>query len=122
MNTLADIFAPLVWPLCFLLVALVLLWQIREQLSPVINGVVGGLAKNAQSNALTYGLAIGYGLSAALQALAEQATALQWVYVAAAAKVMNPFIVAMLAFAAKNNLGDKQPTPTAPPFPPKPSP
>lgn len=120
MDILLDL-APFAWPLVVVLLLLVILRKIESTVNPVIVGVVNGLAKQANSNALAYGLAIGYGLSASLQALAEQATILHWLIVAAMAKVLNPFIVAMLAFAAKNTIGDAPPKPTGtttPPFPP----
>lgn len=110
-DTLLDI-APLAWPLVVLLLLLVILRKIESTVNPIVVKVVSGLANQAGSNALTYGLMIGYGLSASLSALADQATILHWYVVAALAKVVNPCIVAMLAFAAKNSLGDApKPTP-----------
>ncbi len=100
--------APFAWPLVVALVLLYLLRKVSNEVQPIVVSVVSGLAKQANTNALAYGLAIGYGLSASLQALAEQATVLQWPLIAAFAKVANPFIVAMLAFAANGF------TPTAP--------
>lgn len=113
METLVDV-APFAWPLVVALVLLYLLNKVSHQVQPIIVGVVSGLAKQANSNALAYGLAIGYGLSASLQALAEQATLLHWPIIAAIAKIANPFIVAMLAFAANGF------TPTAPKPPSQP--
>lgn len=107
---------PFAWPLVVASVLLYLLHRVSNEVKPIVVGVVNGLAKQASSNALAYGLAIGYGLSASLQALAEQATMLDWPIIAAFAKIANPFIVAMLAFAANGF------TPTAPkpaPAPPQ---
>ncbi len=109
----------IVWPLVVALVVLFMLRRADAVVQPIVVNVVNGIAKQAGSNALTYGLAIGYGLSASLQSLSEQATLLHWPVVAAAAKVINPCIVAMLAFAAKSDLGNPPPkTTTTPPFTP----
>lgn len=99
--------APFAWPLVVALVLLYLLRRVSDRVDPIVINVVNGIAIQAQSNALTYGLAIGYGLSASLQSLSEQATLLHWPVIAAAAKVVNPCIVAMLAFAAKSDLAGK---------------
>ena len=101
--------APFAAPLFVALILLFILRRADAVVQPIVVNVVTGIAKQAQSNALAYGLAIGYGLSASLQALAEQATILHWLVIAAFAKVANPFIVAMLAYAAKSNIGEKQP-------------
>jgi len=118
----SDVF-PFVWPLIVLLILLIIIRKIESTINPIVVNVVNGLANQAGSNALTYGLMIGYGLSASLQSLAEQATILHWVTLAAMAKVINPCIVAMLAFAAKNDLGIARKLPpankageTTPPF------
>ena len=114
MDNLIDI-APFAWPAVVALVLLYLLRRVSARVDPIVINVVNGIASQAQSNALTYGLMIGYGLSASLQSLAEQATLLHWLVVAAIAKVINPCIVAMLAFAAKSDLTGKA-------VPPKPEP
>ena len=101
--------APFAWPLVVALVLLYLLRRVSNEVQPIVVSVVSGLATQAKSNALGYGLAIGYGFSAALQSLAEQATILHWVVIAAMAKVLNPLIVAMLAYAAKSDI--KSPSP-----------
>jgi hypothetical protein len=77
---------------------------------PVIAKMIAGLATKADSNAMAFGLALGYGLSASLSALADQATALGWLIIAAMAKVVSPFIVGVLAFTARKDRSDK-PTP-----------
>lgn len=123
MDTLADI-APFAWPLLVLLLLLVILRKIESTINPIVVSVVNGLANQASGNALTYGLMIGYGLSASLSSLADQATILGWPVVAAMAKVVGPFVTAMLAFAAKNSIGNGVQIPaaktgtTTAPFPP----
>lgn len=106
MNNLSfEDIAPFIYWLSAVLFLLICLWRIESTVKPIVVNVVNGLAVNAGSNAMTYGLMIGYGLSASLSSLADQATILHWVIVAALAKVVGPFVTAMLAFAAKNNIG-----------------
>lgn len=123
---------PYVWPLTILLVALLVLRQVREEMKPVFNSIIGGLSKNAQSNATQYAIAIGFGLSASMSAFYDvfndltsaNLTALSWhQYAALWTKVLNPFIVAVLAYATQSNFTTKKPngTPpggTNPPIPP----
>lgn len=70
-----NIFAAdsLVWPLCFLLLALLVLRQIRDDVHPIFIGVVKGLTVSAQSNALYFGMMIICGLNAGFPALAAVA-------------------------------------------------
>lgn len=121
-DLIFDVISPLATPLAIVLLGLLFLRRADAVVQPIVVNVVNGLAKQAGSNALTYGLAIGYGLSASLQALADQATILHWLVIAAAAKVCGPFVTAMLAFAAKNSLSEPgKPIPagtTTAPFPP----
>lgn len=114
MDTLIDIaadIAPFTWPLVVMVGLLFILRKVETTVNPIVESVVRGVASSATGNALTYGLAIGYGLSASLQSLSEQATLLHWPIIAALAKVVNPCIVAMLAFAAKSDLTGKAPKP-----------
>jgi hypothetical protein len=87
---------------------------------PIVVRMVNGLADRADGNAMAFGLAMGYGLSASLSALAEQATALNWLILAALAKVINPFIVGVLAFTARSSRPASNDPPPAPPAPPHP--
>jgi hypothetical protein len=84
--------------------------------------MVNGLADRADGNAMAFGLAMGYGLSASLSALAEQATALNWLILAALAKVINPFIVGVLAFTARGAGSQPQGPHQGPPRGPTPPP
>lgn len=115
MNPLSP--PPVFYGLLALLAVLVIFHQLRERLNPIIAAVVSGLAKNAQTNATAYAIAFGFGLSASLSAFvdvfkdlsAAQATALSYhQYAALWAKVANPFIVAILAYATQSKF--KQPT------------
>lgn len=117
---------PYVWPLTILLVALLVLRQVREEMKPIFSSIVGGLSKNAQSNATQYAIAIGFGLSASMSAFYDvfndltstNLAAMSWhQYAALWTKVLNPFIVAVLAYATQSNF-KKPSNGTAPPFPP----
>lgn len=106
--------APIGVPLTVILAILLIVRKADAVVQPIVINVVNGIARQAQSNALGYGLAIGYGFSASLQALAEQATIMQWPLLAAFAKVANPFIVALLAYAAKSEINKAPEAPKTP--------
>lgn len=106
MNIVTETLASAVWPLAFILVSLVVLHNLRETLSPVITALMAGLAKQAQTNAGAWAIAIGFGLSASLAAFYDVFSQLDyvtqkgmsgWQLAALFAKVLNPFVVAMLA-------------------------
>lgn len=117
MTTLTDILAPLVWPLCFLLVALLVLRHIKHSLEPIVTGMTGTLKVQATKYAMAWALAMMYASAASLQALGEVATSLGWIYVAAFAKVTQPAVVAVIAFVNKAPEAIAQPGTTKPPFP-----
>jgi hypothetical protein len=122
-----DIFAAnsLVWPLCFLLVALIVLKQLREDVRPIFVNVVAGVAKNAQGNALFYAMAMMIGTLSSLQALADVAREFHWVYVEAIAKILQPGLAAVVGLMMRTpgniavSTGNPPPTSstTTPPFP-----
>lgn len=110
MTRLADTLAPLVWPLCFLLVALLVLKQVKDDVRPIFIRMVDPLAKQAQENASDIGRAFLFGASASLAAwydVFSQVDAVTmkgmtaWQLSALLAKVANPFIVAFLATLVK---------------------
>lgn len=97
-------------PLVVLLVVLLGLHAVRETVNPLFAGIVAGLAKHAQINAPAYGMAILFGLSASLSAFwdvfhsmtKQQFYDMSWhAYMANWCKVLNPFIVAALAYCTK---------------------
>ncbi len=103
-----------------LLLLLILIHRARETLNPLISGIVGGLSKHAQVNAPAYGMAIMFGLSASLSAFYDvfsqlgksDLMAMSWhQYAALWCKIMNPFIVASLAYATKNQFKQANPSP-----------
>lgn len=127
MNATADMLQ-LIWPLAFLLIFLFVLRQVEAQVKPIVTSVVNGVATDAGRNAKQYAIAIGFGLSASLSAFvdvfkeldAATVTALGWhQYAALWAKCLNPFIVAVLAYATQSSFkpanGNGTST-TTPPF------
>lgn len=114
----------IVWPLTALLGWLLLLKKTEDSLRPVFTSIIGGVAKNAGSNAVFYAVAIMFGLSASLSAFIEvfqqfdEAAwkAMTWhQYATLWAKVLNPFIVAILAYT-RDSGKDRKPGGTTPPF------
>jgi len=108
----------------FLVIAMLFLHQVKEQVNPVIGGIVKGLSVHAQQNAVGYGMAVMFGLSASLAAFYDLFSQMNktdfdhmsWhQYMALWAKVLNPFIVASLAYATK--AAPSKIVPTNPPFP-----
>jgi hypothetical protein len=119
----------IVWPLAFILVFLIALRQFRNDARPIVSGIITGLSANATRNATQYAIAIGFGLSASLSAFydvfndlsAANLSAISWhQYAALWAKIANPFIVAVLAYATQSNFGPKPPTSTGTTTPPIP--
>jgi len=92
---------PLVWPLTFLVIALFLLRKVEAQVNPIVVGIVSGVSINAKQYALMYAMALLYASAASLQALGEVAASFHWVYVAAFAKVLQPGLVAVIAYVTK---------------------
>jgi hypothetical protein len=115
-----DEMLPHIVVLGVLLVVLLLIHRARETLNPLVTGIVGGLSKHAQVNAPAYGMAIMFGLSASLSAFYDifsqlgksDLNAMSWhQYMSLWAKVLNPFIVASLAYATKNQFKQANPSP-----------
>ncbi len=101
MNVFIEILASSVWPLCFLLVVLVLLHKIREEFNPIFRVVLGGVAQNAQKNSMQYAMAFMLATLASLQALADVARNLEWKYVEAACQILQPGLTAIVGFVLK---------------------
>lgn len=136
----SEIFAAdtIVWPLCYLLGCLCVVYiaqKFYQDVRPIVVGVRDGVAKQAQSNAPAYAICILFGLSASASAFidvfhqlsSEALRLLSWhQYATLWVKVFNPFIVAVLAYATQNKFV-KSPgsavagsTSTEAPFPPAP--
>lgn len=110
----------LVWPLCFLLVSLIVLRKLREDVRPIFVNVVAGVAKNAQGNALFYAMAMMIGTLSSLQALADVAREFHWMYVSAGAKILQPGLAAVVGLMMRTpgNITVPAGSPTTPPFSP----
>lgn len=116
----------IIWPLCFLLILLLVLHVVRENLRPIVTNLVSALAKQAQANAVAVAIAIGFGLSASLSAFIDvfkdlTSSAYSGLsfhqYLVLWAKVANPFLVAILAYATQSRFkSGATPTDTQPPF------
>lgn len=129
MNALVELLynpPAVIWPLIVFALLLIGLHQVKEQVNPVIGGIVKGLSVHAQQNAVGYGMAVMFGLSASLAAfydLFSQVTktdidGMSWhQYMSLWAKVLNPFIVASLAYATKAAPSRPPSVNTNPPFP-----
>lgn len=101
----------IVWPLTFLLVALCVLRKVEQDVRPIFVAVTRGVAVQAGNNAAAYATAILFGLTAAASAFidvfhglsAEALQAMSWhQYATLWVKVLNPFFVAILAYATQN--------------------
>lgn len=117
---------PFVWPLVALLAFLIVSRRVASDFRPIFVNVVDGVAKAAGSNAQAYGIAILFGLSASLSAFydvfsqvdAKAFSDMTWhQYAAMWSKVLNPFCVAILAYATQNKFVPS-PSKTNPPFSP----
>lgn len=108
------------------LLALLAIYRAGGDVRPIFINVVRGVAKNAQSNATAYGIAIMFGLSASLSAFydafaameSKDLSAMSWhQYAALWTHVLNPFIVAVLAYATQNNFQSGPLAPSVPAAP-----
>jgi hypothetical protein len=108
-----------VWPLVVMLTALIVTRRLATDFRPIVENVISGVAKDAQSNARAYAIAVLFGLSASFSAFwdvfhsldSSSLVAMSWhQYAALWTKVLNPFIVAILAYATKSDFkGAAQP-------------
>lgn len=114
----------IVWPLLGALVVLAIFHQLRERLEPLTSAIIAGLAKDAGRNSKVYVTALAFGISASLSAwvdafkdltAAQAADLSYWQLSAIFARILNPFIVAVLAYAYRIQ-GTPQTTETKPPF------
>lgn len=113
-----EILSTMVWPLVVLLLALFVLRQVRQDVHPIFVQIIGGVAKSAGSNAPAYAIAILFGLSASLSAFVDvfkeldrnAIMSMSWhQYLVCWAKVANPFVVAILAYATQNKFKNAPP-------------
>lgn len=111
MNTVPFDPSQYIWPMVFLLASVYLIRLFRTDFHPIFSNVISGVADGAKSNATAYGIAIMFGLSASLSAFVDVFKDLSvqsfhvlsvHQYLALWAKVLNPFVVAILAYATQN--------------------
>lgn len=107
---------PYIVPLAVLLIVLIGLHRVRETVNPIFVAMVTSLAKHASSNATDYAIGMMFGLSASLSAIYDVLSQIDrttaagmspWQWMAIWSKVLNPFVVAFLAYAQRIN--PKQP-------------
>lgn len=100
-----------VWPMTVLLMFLLTLWRVQQDVRPIFIAVRDGVAREAGSNAAAYAIAILFGLTASASAFidvfqhldAASLAAMSWhQYATLWVKVLNPFFVAVLAYATQN--------------------
>jgi len=103
MNT-SDLFAAnsIVWPLAFLLIALVILKRIREDVRPIFRAMVDPLTKQAQTNAVAWAIGIMLGIQSSLGALKEVADAQNWIVVASTCKIVGPGLCTIVALILRS--------------------
>ena len=102
----------IVWPLVFLLLALLVLKQVRDEIRPIFRNIVGGLAVKAQSNAIAWAIVLLIATLGSMNALQEVAGENNWPFVKAFAKILTPFIAGLVAGARTSPLTNSAPTVT----------
>lgn len=114
----SDLFAAnsLIWPLSFILIALILLRQLREDVRPIFRGMVGTLADQSSRNAVAWSLGLMMGTLGSLQALSEVAHQMEWKYLEAFAKVLQPGLAAIVSYIMASP-AQKPPIVVSPPVP-----
>ena len=112
---LTDIFAAssIVWPMTFLLVALLILRQIRDDVRPIFRAMVDPLTKQAQTNAVAWSIGIMLGNQSSLGALKEVADAQHWVVVANSCKIVGPGLCTIVALILRSPTEKRLPEPPA---------
>lgn len=108
---------PLIWPLTFLLIALVILKKADAALKPIVTGVVNGVASNATQHALAWAMVAFLSVISGMEALGDVARQFHWVYVEAFCKIVTPMLataVAALTKPPQSIQADAPKTPVAP--------
>jgi hypothetical protein len=88
-----------VWPLCFLLISLLVLKQVRDDVRPIFRGIIGGLAVRAQNNAVEWAMLLAVATLGSFQSLIDVAHANGWTFVESFSKVAAPFLAGIVAGA-----------------------
>lgn len=116
---IVETLAANIWPLCFLLVAFLVLKQVKDDVRPIFTAMMGPITKQAQTNAIAWALGMALGVLSSLSALTEVAQTMHWVYVAIACKVLGPGLATIVALVKQSPVA---PTPPAAATPPPPAP
>lgn len=113
-----SVFLDHVWPILAIVVACLMLWRVTGDLRPITTSVVNGIAANAQRQSVLYAYGILLALGASLQEVIIVAKDLNFVYVAAIARVLQPAVVVVIPIVAKYVHAPTPPTgDTKAPFP-----
>lgn len=122
-QTVIEIVVANVWLLGGLLIALLILKQVKDDVRPIFVALVGPLTKNAATNALQWVNGILLAILSLLGALAEVSVTMKWVVVSILCKLAGPPIATIIALMNKSPINPPAPVtppvkaPTAPPFP-----
>ena len=94
-----------VWPLVFLLIALLALKQVRDDIRPIFIGIVTGLKEKAQSNAMAWAVMLLVALLGSMQAMIEVAQENHWKIMESLAKIATPFFAGLVAGTRQSPIG-----------------
>ena len=100
--TLLEMLIENVWILVGLLIALLILKQVKDDVRPIFISMVGPLAKNAGSNAVQWAQGILLAYLSLLGALAEVSITMHWVWVGIFCKVSGPPVATIIALVNKS--------------------
>lgn len=114
---IVETLAANIWPLAFLLVAFLILKQVKDDVRPIFTAMMGPITKQAQTNAIAWALGMALGVLSSLSALTEVAQQMHWVYVAIACKVLGPGLATIVALVKQSPVAPTPPSssPTPPP-------
>lgn len=98
MNPLIDALTENVWPLSFILVALLALRQFREDVRPIFLSMRDGLQVQAQKNSSKWALGCLVGANGGAGALVQVATEMHWPMVKAFAFVGGAMVAAVMGW------------------------
>ncbi len=116
MDTLIEIFTPtLGWQLIGLLIALLILKQVKDEIKPIFQSMVDPLRKQASTNAIAWATGIMLGVLSSLGALVEVAAQMHWVYVGIACKVLGPGLATIVALVKQSPVEPTKPAGSPPP-------
>ena len=101
MNELATVLIDNAPMLLGVTLVFLIVYRAGERVKRLADVVEGSLTSSASKYATSYAMGFLYASAASLQALTEVATQMQWPYLVAASKILQPGIVAIIAFVNK---------------------